>query len=243
MKYLKLILVGLVALFPTVGFASTAYFSPSAISVKPGQVVSVTVIVGPQGQSAYTAKIGVSFPANLLSVSSFTQASGWLPLTQPGYDAVDNSNGTLVKTGGMAGGLSSPQAFGTITFVAKAAGTAIISINGSTQILNSSSQNTFAGGGQASISISQPAAQPVETPVTQPTQSKPNPARNLKTNKTQATTTLPAATSTATATEETASSTVLAAQAVRINPSLALSVIIPLLTFAAGFSLGQKLKF
>src|SRR3989344_9605495 len=146
MKYLRFFILSLVLSMPSLISASTVYFSPSVATVTAGQSFTVTLIVDPQG-TAYTAKVAASFPANLLSVVSFSHAPGWLPLSQPGYDSVDNSSGSLIKTAGLSGGFSSPKVFGSITFVAKGSGTANINIAGGTEILNSSNQNTFTGGG------------------------------------------------------------------------------------------------
>lgn len=242
-----LILLSLFTL-PVLSFASTVYFSPTSISVQPGQLVTINVIVDPQG-IAYTAKVAVSFPPGLLSVSSFSQASGWLPLTQHGYDSTDNSSGSLIKTGGMAGGLSSAQAFGTVTFVAKSAGVANISVTSSTQILNSQSQNTFTGGGQVSINISQPAPAPVVVPTTPPKNTPPasSPTRKLLTPPTlKAVTTTPIATTTVSSASGTSSSenlelTAQVAEA-NANSEFLLNIVIPTLTFALGFALAQRLK-
>lgn len=159
-------LLSLALLVPLVGSASTASLSPATVSLTEGQTITLTILVDPQG-SAYTAKIALSYPANLLSVTSFNQAAGWLTLTQPGYDLIDNTSGTLIKTAGYSGGISSPKVFGTVTFRALASGTATIVMNGSTQILDANNTNTFTSGGRATVSITKPISVPTK-PVAKP---------------------------------------------------------------------------
>ena len=206
--------------------ASTIYFSPSSVNVKSGQLVTVQIFVDPQG-SAYTTKVALAFTPGILSFSSFSQASGWLPLTQAGYDSVDNAGGTLVKTAGYAGGFSAPQLFGTVTFVANANGIANISVSNATQILNASNQNTFTGGGLVSVNISTP------VPVVTPPVSKPNPPRPLKAS-TISTSSLQVTT---TSLEQVATE-LLPAHASSAT-EIPYEIIIPILTFLAGFTIGR----
>jgi hypothetical protein len=159
-------------------FASSTSFSPSTISVTPGQSFSVSLVVTPAEAAVYTAKIALSYPADLLSVSSFTFASGWLPLSQPGYDSVDNIQGSLIKTAGYSGGLTATKVFGTITFTAKGSGTATIVPTGGTQILDANNTNTFSLGGRATVSVERPVPLPVVTvPAQQPVTNTSNPSR------------------------------------------------------------------
>ncbi|MDP2641886.1 MAG: cohesin domain-containing protein [bacterium] len=220
-------------------YAGTVSLAPASIAVTQGQSVSVSLVVDPQG-TAYTAKVALSFPAEILSVASFSFASGWMPLSQPGYDSVDNLSGSLVKTAGFAGGFSSPQTFGTVTFVVKSSGEANIAVTGATQVLNASNQNTFTGGGQSLINVSLPAVSPAPAPK-QTTPVRTSPVRNLmETEKvpdaSEATaTTTPSAVSTSTA--STTSESDLTAQ-VSGAKNLPFNILIPIATFLLGFFLG-----
>ncbi|MDO8565257.1 MAG: cohesin domain-containing protein [bacterium] len=233
--------------FGASAYAATVSTSPTSVTLSPGQSVTLTIIVDPQG-TAYTAKVALSFPPNLLSVSAFSQASGWIPLSQPGYDSVDNSSGSMIKTGGATGGFSSPKVFGTVTFTSLAAGTANINVTGATQVLNASNQNTFTAGGQTVVNISSPAPAPSVTPSPTPApntnKTQTSPVRNLMQTTpapaTTAATTTVSATSTETAVVENSELVAQASSAENL-PSL-LSVFIPLMTLVAGFFLGRRLK-
>lgn len=169
-------------LLPVTLLASTASLAPGSVTVSPGQSVSLTIYANGQGEPSYTVKAAVSFSPELLEVESFSFAPGWLPLSQPGYDSVDNSSGSLVKTAGYGGGFTGQVAFGTITFRAKASGTASVSISGATQILNANNQNSFTGGNSASVSISAASLPSVPARTNPPPSSRnpSNPVRNLQ---------------------------------------------------------------
>jgi len=220
MKNLKILILILFSIssFGFRAYASTVSLSPTVISITPGQIITVNVTVDPQG-SAYTAKVALNFTSGLLSVSSFAQASGWLPLSQPGYDSVDNSAGSLIKTAGATGGFSAPKYFGTVTFVAQSSGTASISVSPNTQILNAYNQNTFTGGNQVSVSIS----------ALQPKPANPNPPRPLLES------------STTTVTQATTTPESLPAQASRAF-DIPWNTLIPICTFILGFFLGRVSK-
>lgn len=206
------------------------------VTLAPGQSVNLTIVVDPGG-TAYTAKVGLSFTPGLVSVSNFSPASGWLPVTQPGYDSVDNAQGSFVKTGGVAGGFSAPKVFGTVTLTATGEGSATVTVNGATQVLNSSNQNTFSGGNSAMLLIRAPA--PTLSPP--PPASSPNPRRNVFTTPVPT----PKATSSATTTPPLATSTATSSQVAAVEsatPSLNTTILIGGMaaTFALGFLLGKQ---
>ncbi len=230
----KLLIISSALLLPASLFASTANISPSSVAVKTGQSFSVNIVVDPQG-TAYTAKIALNFPPQLLYVSSFTQASGWLPLSQPGYDMVDNSSGSLVKTAGATGGFSAPKVFGTVTFTAKADGVASITYSGNTQVLDANNSNTFSGGTGATVTITSPVIAPVQSVPT-----KQNPPRNILKSSTTTVASSTGATATDTASNE-IEQTVQVAQAGQAPSSRNLfHIAIPVATFLLGFALGRK---
>ncbi|MDB5194025.1 MAG: hypothetical protein JWN50_39 [Parcubacteria group bacterium] len=235
---------------PFAASASTTSFSPATVSVTPGQSFSVSVYVDPQ-ETDYTAKVALSYPAGLLSVSSFSFASGWLPLSQPGYDSVDNAAGIIIKTAGYSGGFSSTKLFGTVTFTAKAAGTAVIAPTGSTQILDANNTNTFTSGGRASVSISAPQAIPVvAVPVAKPnTGTAANPSRTPLAPVKKATAHVQViseiASSSATTTAQGTTTPVLSETAAAAGGStreisLSLSVVAVIVSFGFGILIGKR---
>lgn len=117
--------------------------NPSTGSYNQNQEFSVLVVVNPQDKTIYTAKVELKYPSALLEVKSFTFSNNWLPLTQVGYNLIDNAGGTLIKTGGYAGGLSSQTILGIAVFKVKKSGFATIAIGNKSLILDSNSKNIF----------------------------------------------------------------------------------------------------
>ena len=127
---------------------------PVNLSVSAGQKVNVNVLINPQNVNNYTFKMVVSYPANILSVSSFSFSNNnWVPLTQSGYDFVDNSMGVITKTAGYPGGFSSSTNFGTITFTALRSGVGTIKLVNDSFSLDSSGQDVLVGEPKSTINI------------------------------------------------------------------------------------------
>ena len=144
----------------SVFFASSALaaglsFTPSSGTYNKGQTYSVSIYVNPASDSIYTVKAEVKYPADLLEVKSFSLASGWMALSQPGYDEINNNSGILIKTGGYAGGLENNALFGTITFYAKDSGSASVSIGNGSQVLDDNSKNVLTSRPSASFTLSE----------------------------------------------------------------------------------------
>jgi hypothetical protein len=165
--FLKSILLGLGLLFvaPFV-FASTIDFTPTTVNVEANKNFTVQVYVNPQS-ATYSTKLELKFPADLLQVTSFTLNDSWMALKQAGYDATDNVNGVLLKTGGFPGGFSTKTLFGSVTFSAVKAGTANITVGTNTNIPNASNANTLTASSPVVVTITAPAA-PKPTEPTQP---------------------------------------------------------------------------
>lgn len=163
-------------LAPVLAEAATITLSPSSGSVNTGGNYAVSIYVNPAaGEKIYTAKAVLIYPATLTSVSGFSFGALWMPLSQPGYDAVDNSSGTLIKTAGYAGGISSPTLLGTITFRALFAGTVTISVDGRSQTLDRSSGNTLTSRGTATVTITPAATASPSPTLPKATPPKPTP--------------------------------------------------------------------
>jgi len=174
-----ILLAAAISILPLGAFASTLSFSPSNINIIKGRTVDVTVTVDPQGTAAYTSSATVNFPANLISVSSFEFAPGWMPLAQTGYDLTDNPNGIVIKTAGYPGGLSNTAVLGTIHFLAKASGNGVIKTTSNSFVYDINSQNTLTGAPQINLAVSNPVvpstAPKVTTPVQEPVATEPAP--------------------------------------------------------------------
>ncbi len=144
-------------LVSSVWAATTISFSPTSINVSPGQNFNLVISLNPQGIRNYTVKAEVNYPADLLEVKSFSLSSGWMALSQTGYDLVDNTNGQLIKTAGYPAGIPTATTFGTITFSAKKAGQGIVSLSSNSMALDADNQNILTSPlAQASVKITAP---------------------------------------------------------------------------------------
>ncbi|HQU07873.1 MAG TPA: cohesin domain-containing protein [Candidatus Paceibacterota bacterium] len=153
---------------PAAAFAASVGLSPASVSVKPGEVFTVTVLANPAGAHVYTVRANISFNPSLVSVTNFAFAPKWIQLTQPGYDAIDNTNGSLIKTAGYPGGITNPTVLGTATFTAKKAGTAAITATNQSLLLDANGKNALSGTqGLVSVVVTVP---PTPTPAPKPKQ-------------------------------------------------------------------------
>ena len=135
-------------------YASTISFSPATVNVTKGQTFTLGVSVNAAGTKVYTVKAEVAYPATLLEVTGFAFGSGWMPLSAAGYDLTDNTAGKLTKTGGFTGGFIDTKTLGTITFKAKADGTATVSVGSASIAYDAQNKNTFNGAqGSAIITV------------------------------------------------------------------------------------------
>lgn len=126
---------------------------PNTANVIAGQKVELVVYANSNGSRNGTVKVDISYPADLLSVSSFTQSPIWMSNTESGYDLIDNTNGTIIKTAGYPRGFSSIVPFGTITFTAKKVGVATVKITNDSLALDASGKNVFSGNSESIIDI------------------------------------------------------------------------------------------
>ncbi len=138
-----LVFVGITA--ATFASAATFSMSPANISVTEGQNFSVNILVDSQNSASYTGKLEFKYSPALLEVKSFSFGDNWMPISQPGYDLIDNAGGILIKTGGYPGGFNSKTLFGTITFRAKKVSDGIMQITTDSMALDSESKNIVSG--------------------------------------------------------------------------------------------------
>ena len=202
---LKLSSIAVLALVATVAQAATINLSPVTVAVTEGNSITLAVSVDPGSDKLYTVKAALSYPADMLEATSFTFSNGLLSLSQPGYDSM--GNGMVIKTAGVSGGFTAARPFGTVTFLAKKSGTAIIAVQSTSLALNNQSKNTLAGTqGSTVVTVAARTVTPAPTPTPTPTPtpaSKPaakpataGSAANTQTASTTATTTAAVSTST-----------------------------------------------
>ena len=139
-------------LAPALVSAASIQLSPTQVSVVAGHTFTVTITATPTGSPIYTTSANLSFNPNVLEATSFSLAPTWIGVTQNGYDSMDNTNGVLIKTGGYPAGFNTPTTFGTVTFTAKAAGTATIAATGNSVLLDGGSNNEISGA-QGSVTV------------------------------------------------------------------------------------------
>lgn len=134
--------------------ASTLQFAPTSFDVNAGESFSVIVSLDPAGTKNYVTKLETSFPANILSVSSFNFGAGWTAVTTPDYNVTDNTNGLLIRGAGIPGGTLNTVTFGTITFTAKNGGSGVIAMNTANSMsLGGAGQNLLTGTTQATVNV------------------------------------------------------------------------------------------
>ena len=157
-------------LAPLAAFAASVDLSPLQVAVKTGKTFTVNISANPAGASVYTVRANLSFDPALVEETDFSFASGWIPLSQPAYDVVNNTTGSVIKTAGHPGALTTTVTFGTVTFRAKATGTATIAVTTDTLLLDKTNQNLKSGAqGVTTVSITAPApvsSVPVNSPAT-----------------------------------------------------------------------------
>ncbi|OGH80898.1 MAG: hypothetical protein A3I29_00660 [Candidatus Magasanikbacteria bacterium RIFCSPLOWO2_02_FULL_44_11] len=171
MRIIKYISLFVITLIPFSAFAATSVsFSPSVGEYREGQTFAVNVSVNSQNP-VYTVKAELTYPADLLEVQSFTFANNWMPLTQAGYDLVDNNKGMLIKTAGYPSGLSSQAILGTAVFKVKAKGSAVVKLGNSSMALDANNTNTISNfSSQTTFTLLERVASvaPTPTSVSQP---------------------------------------------------------------------------
>src|SRR3989338_8292277 len=165
---IALTILGTIILTAPTLAATLASLSPANVSVTSGKSFNITIAVNPQGVSNYTEKIELTYPADILEVKSFNFGGSWMPLSQTGYDLIDNVGGKLIKTAGYPGGLSSSANFGTVSFYAKKTGSAIIKLGANSLALDANNQNVLNGSPEVSVAVSAPVGAPSTEPAIAP---------------------------------------------------------------------------
>jgi hypothetical protein len=154
-KYIKTIFVSLLGIFIAGNaIASTNItLTPSTRNVVEGQSFDLIVYANANGVKNGAVEVKIEFPADLLEITSFSQPGAWLLVRQAG-DLEDNINGVLLKSSIYTGGFSSDIVFGTVTFTAKKAGVATVSVASDCAAYDVSGKNVYSGNSQSVINIS-----------------------------------------------------------------------------------------
>lgn len=171
MKIARYIVTALVAfLVPASAFAAALTFAPASVTPEAGKTFTVTITADPAGAKAYTMRANVSFDPALVQFVSFAFAPKWVVLSQTGYDAEDNTTGSLIKTAGYPGGVTAPTVFGTVTFRAKTAGVSTIRATTDSLALDGAGKNMISGvQGTTQVTVAAPTpVQVAVAPVVQP---------------------------------------------------------------------------
>lgn len=240
MKKINALIVGLSFALPLAASAATFVVTPSSGSYNTGDTVTLNISVNPSGGTIYTAMMDTRFSSDTFEVVSFALNDALLPLRTNGYDALDNTNGVLTKTGGYTGGLTSTASFGTLVFRAKKSGAGTFTIADSSKLFDGNNADQQSGAQTTTYAIT---AKSIPQTVTAPVQT--TPSLQPKTTKTKPETTKPDE-STATITSEDASSTQVAAVAesgIGFAIDWTLAFLLSLAMFLAGFLLGRKTNF
>ncbi|MDD5696823.1 MAG: cohesin domain-containing protein [Candidatus Pacebacteria bacterium] len=161
MKNKLLTIALMIMILAAPAFAATSIsLSPETINVQEGQSFDVMVAVSSQeNASDHTIKVELDYPADKLEVTSFNFVNNWTPLTQSGYDLIDNTNGVLIKTAKYPAGVSSTAVFGIVSFSAKKEGSGTIKMGNGSLVLDGNGQNVLSGAPAITFTIS---AAPVE---------------------------------------------------------------------------------
>ncbi len=204
MKKILYSIFAIALVVPAMASAATFSFTPNSATFKPGQTFSTAVFVTPSvGEEITTAKLSLDFSSSLLEVVSFTPTTGWIALSLPGSDLVDNVNGKLIKTGGLPAKVTSKKQFGTIVLRAKAVGGAKIGINADSMLIDTTNTNKYIASTGANFAIIAPAPAPKPKPVITKTKVEKTPVVETTLVATEDTSEI------ATTTEETATTTPL----------------------------------
>lgn len=151
-----IVIILLLVMVPQVSLASSVSLKSPYFSTIPGNTYTVSVYINPESVTSYTAEVLIDFPTDLVSVESFTYAPSWMPINQPGYDLVDNTNGKIIKTAGYPAGFNQETLLGTLVLKAKKAGTITLSTSQESIVLDSDGYNTLDNYGSSTITSKVP---------------------------------------------------------------------------------------
>lgn len=141
MKLIRFVIISAGLLLPLTSLAASLTFAPAASGAREGELYTVPISIASPDAAVYTVKAVVRYAPDIFTAVSFSFGPGWLPLQQPGYDAMDTAQGLVIKTAGYPGGVTAPVLFGTLTLRARASGNGTISIGADAAALDADNQN------------------------------------------------------------------------------------------------------
>lgn len=151
--------------------AASLFFSPSSGTLKPGQTISIGIYVESKNQAMNAAQGTVTFPQDLLEAASLSKGGSVMSLwvQEPAYSnaaGTVNFEGIVLNPGYQGAG----GKIITVTFKAKASGTATIRFSSGSILANDGEgTNLTSGLGSAKIVISGEAASEPKKPAEEPT--------------------------------------------------------------------------
>ena len=125
--------------------ASLSLSPASGGSYAVGNSFAVSIWAKTGGDKIDTIRASLSFPANLLEVQSVALSSAYG--APSGGNAYSNTAGTIYWGGGAYGGTTTDATFATVTFKAKATGTAAVSFASGSLMLAAGQDVAFVTGG------------------------------------------------------------------------------------------------
>lgn len=164
-----LFLITLFFIGPAIANAASLYVAPSSGAYTVGDSFSVSVSVNTGGVAINAAQATVSYPNDILEVTSVGQTgifSLW-PIS-PTYS---NATGTISFAGGVPhpGYTGSAGTIITITFSTKVAGTATVNIGGASVLANDGlGTDILTGAGSGTYTVSSPTVEPEPEPEPEP---------------------------------------------------------------------------
>ena len=171
-KLIIVLVLFLLILIPEISMANSLSLRSSAKMIEPGKTLTLSIYANSTSAKAFTAQANIDFPADLISIESFTFGSAWFPINQVGYDVIDNATGKLIKTAGYPNGFDNEILLGTLVIKSKKAGVVSFNFNKSSYILDMDSNNILTTYSSFSITSSSP-EKVVTPPVTPPVIDKP----------------------------------------------------------------------
>jgi len=161
--FLLLVVIIGILLVPAGVQAATLFLSPVSGSYTVGDSFSVGVYVNSDGQAINSAQATLSFPNDILQVTGVSSSgifTMWIP-TEPTYS---NNSGTVSFSGGVPNGYTGAAgSIITISFQAKVAGTASVTIGSASVLANDgfgTNVLTGLGNGSYTVTVAEPEPEP-----------------------------------------------------------------------------------
>lgn len=136
MLFILILISGFLSVFPVLAQGSAIFsFGSFPQNVETGERFTFEILVEPNGENLDTVRAELSFSADVLEIESF-HLGDLFPRVTPG-NVIDNTSG-LFSQGAftLEGPVRTSGIFGTITFITKQEGTAVIELLGSSKLIS-----------------------------------------------------------------------------------------------------------